>query len=334
MDSEMFDSSVSGSDGGVVIVPRPRGFCAGVVRAIDIVRVALQKDGPPVYVRKEIVHNRYVVAELAEAGAIFVNQLDQVPDGAVVVFSAHGVAPAVRAEAEMRRLRVIDATCPLVTKVHLEAVRFVRAGYTVVLVGHEDHDEVIGTVGEAPEAIHVISTVDEVDSLRVADPNSVAYLTQTTLSVDDTRAVVDRLRQRFPALVGPPEQDICYATQNRQTAVKLIARRAEVILVVGARNSSNSNRLVEVARRAGAPAYLVESVDDISFEWLDGCVRVGVTAGASTPDRLLNEVIQGVRACGRFLVEEVTAVDEDVRFTLPRELRDDVFIEPAGVVGT
>jgi 4-hydroxy-3-methylbut-2-en-1-yl diphosphate reductase len=326
--------AVSGSDDGVVIVPRPRGFCAGVVRAIDIVRVALQKVGPPVYVRKEIVHNRHVVDELAEDGAIFVDQLDQVPDGAVVVFSAHGVAPAVRAEAETRSLRVIDATCPLVTKVHLEAVRFVRAGYSVVLVGHHDHDEVIGTVGEAPDAIQVISTVEEVDSLGVADPDRVAYLTQTTLSVDDTRAVVDRLKQRFPALVGPPDQDICYATQNRQTAVKLIARRAEVILVVGAKNSSNSNRLVEVAQRAGTKAFLVESVGDIRHEWLEGCVRVGVTAGASTPDRLLAEVIQGVRAGGRFFVEEVTAVDEDVRFTLPRELRDDIFSERAGIMGT
>jgi 4-hydroxy-3-methylbut-2-en-1-yl diphosphate reductase len=325
--------AVSGSDDGVVIVPRPRGFCAGVVRAIDIVRIALQKVGPPVYVRKEIVHNRHVVAELAEAGAIFVDELAQVPDGAVVVFSAHGVAPTVRADAEMRRLRVIDATCPLVTKVHLEAVRFARAGYTVVLVGHHDHDEVIGTVGEAPGAIQVISTVEEVDALKVADPERVAYLTQTTLSVDDTRAVVDRLKRRFQALVGPPEQDICYATQNRQTAVKLIARRAEVILVVGARNSSNSNRLVEVAKRAGTKAYLVESVGDIRQEWLDGCVRIGVTAGASTPDRLLNEVIEGVRACGRFLVEEVTAVVEDVRFTLPRELRDGLFREPAEILG-
>jgi 4-hydroxy-3-methylbut-2-enyl diphosphate reductase len=329
MDYESHDvDNVREWDHGLVIVPRPRGFCAGVTRAIDIVRTALKKLGPPVYVRKEIVHNRHVVAELAEDGAIFVDQLDQVPDGSVVVFSAHGVAPAVRAEAEAHRLHVIDATCPLVTKVHLEAVRYARAGYSVVLVGHRDHDEVIGTVGEAPGAIQVISTVEEADALDVPDPQRVAYLTQTTLSVDDTRAVIDRLRTRFPALVGPPDQDICYATQNRQMAVKLIARRAEVILVVGARNSSNSNRLVEVARTAGTKAYLVESVNDVRQEWLDGCMRVGITAGASTPDRLLAEVIEGVRALGRFLVEEVTAVHEDVRFTLPREVRDDVFGGP------
>jgi 4-hydroxy-3-methylbut-2-enyl diphosphate reductase len=334
MDYESHHVDIVGSDHGSVIVPRPRGFCAGVTRAIDIVRAALKKLGPPVYVRKEIVHNCHVVAELAEDGAIFVDQLAEIPDGSVVVFSAHGVAPAVRAEAQARRLHVIDATCPLVTKVHLEAVRFARAGYSVVLVGHPDHDEVIGTVGEAPGAIQVISTVEEVDALEVHDPYRVAYLTQTTLSVDDTRAVIDRLRTRFPGLVGPSEEDICYATQNRQMAVKLIARRAEVILVVGAKNSSNSNRLVEVARRAGTKAYLVESVDDVRQEWLEGCMRIGITAGASTPDCLLAEVIDGVRARGRFFVEEVTAVDEDVRFTLPREIRDDVFRAPTMVGGS
>lgn len=322
-----------GAAEGVLLVPRPRGFCAGVVRAIDIVQLALQKVGPPVYVRKEIVHNRHVVAELAEQGAIFVDELDQVPNASVVVFSAHGVAPAVREEAAVRGLHVIDATCPLVTKVHLEAVRYVREGFTVVLIGHRDHDEVIGTVGEAPGAIHVISSLGDVDALQVDDPRRIAYLTQTTLSIDDTQAIVDRLRERFPDLTGPAEQDICYATQNRQMAVKLIATRAELILVVGARNSSNSNRLVEVAERAGTPAYLIESVTDIRPEWVEGCTRVGITAGASTPDRLVTEVIQGLRARGQFLVEDVAVVDEDVHFSLPRELRAEPFGEPISLAG-
>jgi 4-hydroxy-3-methylbut-2-enyl diphosphate reductase len=310
------------ADVGLLLVPRPRGFCAGVVRAIDIVHLALQKRGAPVYVRKEIVHNRHVVAELAAQGAVFVDELDQVPEGSVVIFSAHGVAPSVRAEASVRRLQVIDATCPLVTKVHLEAMRYARDNYTVVLIGHRDHDEVIGTVGEAPDAIQVIGSVEEVDALRVADPGRLVYLTQTTLSVDDTQAIVDRLKERFPGLVAPSEQDICYATQNRQVAVKLIATRAEVILVVGAKNSSNSNRLVEVARHAGTRAYLIESESDIRSEWIEGCTRIGITAGASTPDRLVADVIHGLRARGQFLVEDVDVVEEDVHFSLPRELRE------------
>jgi 4-hydroxy-3-methylbut-2-enyl diphosphate reductase len=308
-------------DANVLVVPRPRGFCAGVVRAIDIVRLALEELGAPIYVRKEIVHNRHVVAELAERGAVFVDELDQVPNGSVVVFSAHGVAPGVWTDATRRRLHVIDATCPLVTKVHLEAVRYARRGYTVVLIGHRDHDEVLGTIGEAPDAIQVISSLDEVDLLDVPDPQRVAYLTQTTLSVDDTQALVDRLKQRFPALVGPPDQDICYATQNRQNAVKLIASRVQVILVVGAQNSSNSNRLVEVAQRAGTRAYLIESVADIDAGWIEGCTRIGITAGASTPDSLVAEVIRVLRSRNQMIVEEVTVVDEDVRFSLPRELR-------------
>jgi 4-hydroxy-3-methylbut-2-en-1-yl diphosphate reductase len=303
-------------------MPQPRGFCAGVVRAIEIVRLALHRLGAPVYVRREIVHNRHVVAELAAEGARFVDELDAVPDGAVVVFSAHGVSPAVRAEAARRRLHVIDATCPLVTKVHLEAVRFARDGYTVLLIGHRDHDEVAGTLGEAPEAIQVIGSAAEADAVIVADPRRVAYLTQTTLSVDDTSEIVGRLRARFPDLVAPPDQDICYATQNRQTAVRMIAARTEVILVVGARNSSNSNRLVEVAERAGTRAHLVESAQDIQPEWIAKCSRIGVTAGASTPERLVREVVDYLRARDRFLVEEVTIVDEDVRFSLPRELRN------------
>jgi len=305
----------------VLVVPRPRGFCAGVVRAIDIVKLALEELGPPIYVRREIVHNRHVVAELAERGAAFVDELDQVPNGSVVVFSAHGVAPSVWADAASRRLHVIDATCPLVTKVHLEAVRYARQGYTVILIGHRDHDEVLGTIGEAPDAIRVISSIEEAGALRVPDPRRVAYLTQTTLSVDDTKAIVDRLKQRFPALAGPPDQDICYATQNRQNAVKLIASQVEVILVVGAQNSSNSNRLVEVAQRAGTPAYLIESVGDIQPKWIDRCTRIGITAGASTPDTLVAEVIRVLRARNQTVVEEVTVVEEDVRFSLPRELR-------------
>ena len=305
----------------VLVVPRPRGFCAGVVRAIDIVKLALQEMGPPIYVRREIVHNRHVVAELAERGALFVDDLDQVPNRSVVVFSAHGVAPSVWSDAASRQLHVIDATCPLVTKVHLEAVRYARQRYTVVLIGHRDHDEVLGTIGEAPDAIQVISSIDDVDTLRVPDPQRVAYLTQTTLSVDDTKSIIDRLKQRFPALMGPPDQDICYATQNRQNAVKLIASRVQVILVVGAQNSSNSNRLVEVAQRAGTPAYLIESVGDIRPAWIEGCSRIGITAGASTPDSLVAEVIRVLRTRDQTVVEEVAVVEEDVRFSLPRELR-------------
>jgi len=318
---DRFDRENGRIESNVLVVPRPRGFCAGVVRAIDIVKLAVQELGAPIYVRKEIVHNRHVVAELAERGAVFVDELDQVPNGSVVVFSAHGVAPAVWTDAARRRLHVIDATCPLVTKVHLEAVRYARRGYTVVLIGHRDHDEVLGTIGEAPDAIQVISSIDEVDTLSVTDPQRVAYLTQTTLSIDDTRAIVDRLKQRFPALLGPPDQDICYATQNRQNAVKLIASRVQLILVVGAQNSSNSNRLVEVAQRAGTRAYLIESVADINPEWIAGCTRIGITAGASTPDSLVAEVIRVLRSRNQMVVEEMTVVDEDVRFSLPRELR-------------
>ena len=308
-------------ENNVLVVPQPRGFCAGVVRAIEIVKVALQELGPPIYVRREIVHNRHVVAELVERGAIFVDELDEVPNRATVVFSAHGVAPAVWTDAAGRQLHVIDATCPLVTKVHLEAVRYARQRYTVVLIGHRDHDEVLGTIGEAPDAIQVISSIDGIDTLRVPDPERVAYLTQTTLSVDDTKAIIDRLKQRFPALVGPSDQDICYATQNRQNAVKLIASRVQVILVVGAQNSSNSNRLVEVAQRAGTPAYLIESVGDIRPAWIEGCTRIGITAGASTPDSLVAEVIRVLRMRHQTVVEEVRVVEEDVRFSLPRELR-------------
>lgn len=307
---------------GTLLLPRPRGFCAGVVRAIDIVQIALDRLGGPVYVRKEIVHNTHVVKELAEQGAIFVETLDEVPKGAVVIFSAHGVSPEVRWEAQRRKLRVIDATCPLVTKVHLEAIRYARENYTIVLIGHRDHDEVIGTLGEAPEAIRVISSIKDVDTLEVPNPNRVIYLTQTTLSMDDTEEIVLRLKQRFPAIISPPGQDICYATQNRQMAVKAIASQVDLILVVGARNSSNSNRLVEVAERAGAKAHLIGSFGDIQPEWINGHRRIGVTAGASTPEILVADVVNHLRERGCTRVEEVEVIDEDVRFALPPELKD------------
>jgi len=306
---------------GTLLLLRPRGFCAGVIRAIDVVRMALEKLGPPIYVRKEIVHNRYVVNELASQGAIFVENLDEVPTGCVVIFSAHGVSPAIREEARQRQLRIIDATCPLVTKVHLEVIRYARMNYTIVLIGHRDHDEMIGTLGEAPEAIRLISSVNDVETLEIPDPSRVVYLTQTTLSLDDTAEIVTRLKERFPAIVGPPGQDICYATQNRQMAVKAIAPQADGILVVGAQNSSNSNRLVEVARRAGAAAYLIGNADDIQPEWVNGHKRIGITAGASTPEVLVQQVMDRLKEWGFTRVEEVEWIEEDVRFALPAELK-------------
>src|SRR5215510_10759003 len=267
----------SASNPKTVLLPKPRGFCAGVIRAIDIVEIALEQLGPPVYVRKEIVHNRFVVDELAARGAVFVETLDEVPDGAVTIFSAHGVAPAVREEAAKRKLQVIDATCPLVTKVHIEVVRYAREQYSIILIGHPNHDEVIGTWGEAPDSIHLVSIVDDVDALEGVRTDRVIYATQTTLSLDDTQAIVERLKQRFPKIISPASSDICYATQNRQMAVKAIAERADLILVVGAQNSSNSNRLVEVASGAGVRAYLIASVHDIRSEWLDECFSIGVT---------------------------------------------------------
>ncbi len=306
---------------GTLLLLRPRGFCAGVIRAIDVVRMVLEQLGPPVYVRKEIVHNRYVVDELASQGAVFVENLDEAPAGAVVIFSAHGVSPAVRQEARERQLRIIDATCPLVTKVHLEVIRYARKGYTIVLIGHRDHDEMIGTLGEAPEAIHLISSVKDVETLEVPDPNRVVYLTQTTLSIDDTGEIVSRLKERFPAIVGPPGQDICYATQNRQMAVKAVAPKADGILVVGAQNSSNSNRLVEVARRGGTAAYLIGNANDILPEWVNGRHRIGVTAGASTPEVLVSQVVERLKQWGFTRVEEVEWIEEDVRFALPAELK-------------
>jgi 4-hydroxy-3-methylbut-2-enyl diphosphate reductase len=305
-----------------IVLAGPRGFCAGVERAIEIVELALQVCPPPVYVRKEIVHNRDVVEALHRKGAIFVDELDEVPDGATVIFSAHGISPEVRQEAGRRGLKVIDATCPLVTKVHLEAIRYAREGYSIILVGHADHDEVIGTTGEAPDRIHVISHPDEVDKLDLPNPDKVAYLTQTTLSVDDTREVIEALRQRFPRIVGPSKNDICYATQNRQAAVKAVAGEVDVVLVIGAANSSNANRLREVSAAIGTRAYLINDIREVKPEWFEGATRVGITAGASTPEFLVTEAVEALRRRQAVQVREVHVVDEDVRFGLPYELEE------------
>jgi len=307
---------------GTVLLATPRGFCAGVVRAIDIVKIALQKYGTPLYVRREIVHNKYVVSELRSRGVIFVESIEDVPAGGRVIFSAHGVSPAVREEAASRQLHVIDATCPLVTKVHHEAVRYARGGYTIILIGHGDHDEVIGTCGEAPEAIRVISSIEQVETLEVPDPARLAFLTQTTLSVDDTRHIIDRLRMRFPGIQGPSSDDICYATQNRQNVVAQLAERAEVILVVGSSNSSNSQRLVEVARGHGTESHLIDSPSGIDSGWLRNRSRIGLTAGASAPERLVEEVVAYLREMGFTRVEHIGDVREEVEFALPAELRD------------
>lgn len=303
-----------------IFLLRPRGFCAGVVRAIDVVKIALDLYGPPVYVRKEIVHNKHVVDELREAGAIFVEELAEVPVGARAIFSAHGVSPEVRREAKVRRLKVIDATCPLVTKVHLEAVKFAKDGHTIVLIGHKDHDEVIGTLGEAPGQTFLVSTVEDVDALQVPDPARVCYLTQTTLSLDETRDIVIRLKERFPQIQGPPAQDICYATENRQMAVKAIATFCDLLLVVGSQNSSNSKRLVEVGENSGVRSYLVNDWGDVNPEWLAGVKNIAVTAGASAPEHLVDQLIGSLKDHGFHQLEEVELVEEDVRFSLPGEL--------------
>lgn len=312
---------VSGNTGKKILLLTPRGFCAGVVRAIDVVDIALELYGPPIYVRKEIVHNRHVVEQLRQAGAVFVDELDSVPPGARLIFSAHGVSPAVRAEARRRQLQVIDATCPLVTKVHLEAVKFARLGYTIVLIGHKDHDEVIGTLGEAPDSTVLVSSVEDVDRLAPPDPTRVAYLTQTTLSLDETRDIVRRLQERFPSIQGPPAQDICYATENRQLAVKAVAPQCQMLLVVGSRNSSNSRRLVEVCQKAGVPAYLVDDAGEVRPGWLEGVSTLAVTAGASAPEHLVRELLQSLGRQGFGQVEQVELKDEDVRFSLPAELQ-------------
>ncbi|MBM3753309.1 MAG: 4-hydroxy-3-methylbut-2-enyl diphosphate reductase [Acidobacteria bacterium] len=303
-----------------IVLLTPRGFCAGVVRAIDVVKIALDTFGAPIYVRKEIVHNKHVVDELRELGAIFVDELVEVPSGARVIFSAHGVSPAVRAEAKTLDLKVIDATCPLVTKVHLEAVKFARQGYTIVLIGHENHDEVIGTLGEAPDAMVLVQTVEDVDKLQVADESKIAFLTQTTLSLDETSHIVARLRERFPLINGPHSQDICYATENRQVAVKAVAPMTELLLVVGSKNSSNSQRLVEVCRKEGRPAYLVDDESDVRSEWLNGINSVSVTAGASAPEHLVDSLIAFLQRSGFGDVETLEVKEEDVRFSLPPEL--------------
>ncbi len=305
---------------GKVLLASPRGFCAGVVRAIDIVNLALEQFGLPLFVRREIVHNKFVVNELRQKGINFIEEIEEVPPGSRVVFSAHGVAPDVRASATRRRLQIIDATCPLVTKVHLEAVKYAGQGFTILLIGHADHDEVIGTMGEAPHAIRVLSSVVEVDDLTVPDPAKVAYLTQTTLSLNDTRHIIERLRQKFPLIQGPSCEDICYATQNRQAAVLELAGSAEIILVVGSANSSNSCRLVEVANGQGVSAYLIDDIDNIQPGWLVGIRRIGLTAGASAPEGLVERVLAYLNEVGFPDVETVGSIREDVEFALPSEL--------------
>jgi len=303
-----------------IILLRPRGFCAGVVRAIDVVKIALDLYGAPIYVRKEIVHNKHVVDELRTAGAIFVEELSEVPMGARVIFSAHGVAPTVRRDAIERQLQVIDATCPLVTKVHLEAVKFARKSYTIILIGHKDHDEVIGTLGEAPESTILVSTVQDVDQLRIKDPERISYITQTTLSLEETKDIVARLKERFPKIQGPAAQDICYATENRQLAVKAVVPLCQLLLVVGSQNSSNSRRLVEVCQKTGVAAHLIDDLSEVQPEWLAGVETVAVTAGASAPENLVEELIGSLRDRGYSALEEMEITEEDVRFNLPSEL--------------
>jgi 4-hydroxy-3-methylbut-2-enyl diphosphate reductase len=304
-----------------IVVASPRGFCAGVSYAIDIVELVLERYGPPIYVRHEIVHNRHVVDRLRAAGAIFVDELADVPAGSMVIFSAHGVAPSVRDEAKGRGLRVIDATCPLVTKVHLEALRYARDGYEILVVGHRGHVEVIGTLGHAPDRMQLVETVEDVARVALRDPERVAVVTQTTLSVDDTREILDAIRRRFPRVRLPGKEDICYATQNRQTAVKELARQTDLVLVVGSPTSSNANRLVEVAKNAGGQARLIERADDIDPAWVADRRAVGLTAGASTPELLVEESIAHLRRLGFARVRELSTAEEHVTFPLPRELR-------------
>src|ERR1700732_3885025 len=310
----------NGKKGKKLLRIRPRGFCAGVVRAVDIVELALEAYGPPVYVHHEIVHNRYVVEQLRRGGAIFVESVEDVPMGAVLIFSAHGVPPTVREEAHLRKLRVIDATCPLVTKVHLEALRFAREGRTIILIGHKDHQEIVGTSGEAPEQTVVVDSVEAVNRLEVEDPTRLAYLTQTTLSLYDTKEIVTRLRERFPQIAGPASDEIFYATQNRQEAVEQVAREVDLILVVGSPNSSNSNRLVEVAKRSGVPAQLIDDAKDIDSKWLEGIRRGGLTAGASAAEILVEHVGNHLASLGFTNQQDLDLIREDVRFTLPPEL--------------
>ncbi|GGV15114.1 4-hydroxy-3-methylbut-2-enyl diphosphate reductase [Actinomadura cremea] len=314
---------------GRVLLAKPRGYCAGVDRAVETVEVALEKYGAPIYVRKQIVHNVHVVKTLEERGAIFVDETEEVPAGAIVVFSAHGVAPVVHDEARKLDLRTIDATCPLVTKVHKEAVRFAAQDYDILLIGHEGHEEVIGTSGEAPDHIHLVDGPGDVANVRVRDPEKVAWLSQTTLSVDETIATVEKLRERFPKLTDPPSDDICYATQNRQTAVKEMAAQSQLVIVVGSTNSSNSVRLVEVAKEHGADdAHLVDYAEQIDPAWLEGVGTVGVTSGASVPDELVLGVLAWLAERGFGAAEEIESVRESMRFSLPKELRKDLRITP------
>jgi 4-hydroxy-3-methylbut-2-enyl diphosphate reductase len=316
-------SSVAGGvTGKRVLLAEPRGYCAGVDRAVETVERALEKHGAPVYVRHEIVHNRHVVETLAKAGAVFVDETDEVPEGAIVVFSAHGVAPTVHATAKERDLKVIDATCPLVTKVHNEAKRFARDDYDILLIGHEGHEEVIGTAGEAPDHVQLVDGPEAVDDVTVRDEGKVIWLSQTTLSVDETMETVRRLREKFPTLQDPPSDDICYATQNRQVAVKAMAPECQLVIVVGSRNSSNSVRLVEVALNAGSDAaHLVDYADDIDPQWLDGVTTVGVTSGASVPEILVRGVLERLADHGYDTVQPVTTANETLVFALPREIR-------------
>jgi 4-hydroxy-3-methylbut-2-enyl diphosphate reductase len=309
---------------------KPRGFCAGVVRAIDIVRIALEAFGPPIYVRKEIVHNRFVVEELQQKGAIFVDSVSEVPEGERVIYSAHGVSPEVRQKSKLRKLRVIDATCPLVTKVHVEAVKFAREGYSLILIGHRDHDEVIGTLGEAPAVTQVVGSPEEVAAVTVPDPNRVAYLTQTTLSLDETRDIIAALRAKFPNIKGPAAQDICYATENRQVAVKHVASDADLLLVVGSDNSSNSKRLVEVARALRTDAHLIDDYRDIQRDWLKNVKTLALTAGASAPEHLVEEVMKYLATQGFKDVQELEIMPENVRFGLPPEIVEAIAAAPAG----
>ena len=303
-----------------ILLLKPRGFCAGVVRAIDIVNIALETFGAPIYVRKEIVHNSFVVNELAAKGAIFVEDISEVPEGARVIYSAHGVSPAVRQDSKERRLKVIDATCPLVTKVHVEAIKFAKQGYSLVLIGHRDHDEIEGTLGEAPDVTQVVSTVEEVQALEVPNADRVAYLTQTTLSLDEARDIIHALKEKYPNIAGPHSQDICYATENRQVAVKNVAHEADLVLVVGSTNSSNSNRLVEVSQNLSTASYLIDKAEDIRPEWLEGVQTVAVTAGASAPEILVQGVVEFLAGRGYGDMQEVEVMPENVRFGLPPEI--------------
>ncbi|MEA2443198.1 MAG: 4-hydroxy-3-methylbut-2-en-yl diphosphate reductase [Thermoleophilales bacterium] len=304
-----------------LLLAAPRGYCAGVDRAVQAVERALDIYGPPVYVRKEIVHNKHVVAELRERGAVFVDQETEVPEGETVVFSAHGVAPTVHQNSQARGLRTIDATCPLVTKVHVEAKKFAAQGYTIVMVGHAGHEEVEGTMGEAPDSIVLVETIEDVEKLEVPDPDRVAHISQTTLSVDETRSIIAALREKFPNITGPRTDDICYATTNRQAAVRQMAAECDLVLVIGSKNSSNSNRLVEVAREYGADSYLIDNETQVREEWLEGKRVVGISSGASAPEELVHRLVDFFRARGTEDISEFEVVREDVRFMLPKEIR-------------